>query len=118
MYEAKGRGRARFHFYSSDLNQRITRKIELEAGCGRRAGTPRVLAALPAKVDLRTGRVVGAEALLRWNSPEFGRVSPAEFIPLAEETGLIEQIGDWVLQTACAQIAAWRDAGLRRSPSR
>jgi len=112
MYEAKARGRARFHFYSSDLNQRITRKVELEAGMRGALAKAEFELHYQPKLDLASGRVVGAEALLRWNSGMFGRVSPAEFIPLAEETGLIEPIGEWVLETACAQIAQWRDSGL------
>jgi diguanylate cyclase (GGDEF)-like protein/PAS domain S-box-containing protein len=112
MYEAKAQGRARFHFYSADLNQRINRRIELEGGMRRALEQREFALHYQPKLDLQSGEVIGAEALLRWKCPERGNVSPGEFIPLAEETGLIVQIGNWVLRTACAQMAEWRAAGL------
>jgi diguanylate cyclase (GGDEF)-like protein len=112
MFEAKAQGRARFHFYSRDLNERIARRLELEAGLRNAVQSGEFSLHYQPKLDLRTGRVIGAEALLRWTSSEYGPVAPGEFIPLAEESGLILPIGAWVLRSACEQLARWRAAGL------
>ena len=109
-------GDERFLFYSEEMDQRAKDRIRLEnelrAGL---AGGQLELHYQP-KVSLRSGRIVGAEALIRWRHPERGMVRPDEFIPLAEETGLILEIGDWVLDEACRQIAAWRAAGVAMPP--
>lgn len=109
-------GEERFLFYSEEMDQRAKDRIRLEnelrAGL---AGGQLELHYQP-KVSLRSGRIVGAEALIRWRHPERGMVRPDEFIPLAEETGLILEIGAWVLDDACRQIRAWRDAGVAMPP--
>jgi EAL domain-containing protein (putative c-di-GMP-specific phosphodiesterase class I) len=112
MYRAKDSGRDNLQFYTPELNAAVQKKLLVrEQLRDAIAGSQFTLEYQP-QVDLRTSRVFAAEALLRWNHPTMGRVSPAYFIPLAEEVGLIGQIGDWVLQTACRQNQAWREAGL------
>jgi diguanylate cyclase (GGDEF)-like protein len=111
MYEAKDAGRNSYRFYSASMNVAWQRKLALEGrlpGAFERSETR--LYYQP-RVDLRTGRVCGVEALFRWEDEELGRVLARELIPLAEDTGLMVPLGRWVLATACAQIRAWRDAG-------
>ncbi len=148
MYSAKEKGRNNIQFFSSNIREKVRRRMDLEAGLRRAlarleasASTAEITAsAAPPpisedhesaqgeskgrstphrelrleyqpKIEIPTGHVVGVEALLRWNSPDLGAVSPAELIPVAEETGLIVALGTWVLRTACAQARAWYDAG-------
>jgi diguanylate cyclase (GGDEF)-like protein/PAS domain S-box-containing protein len=112
MYRAKDFGRDNFQFYTPELNAQTQKKLMLKEELRNAiAGSQFTLDYQP-QVDLRTSRIFAVEALVRWNHPTMGRVSPAHFIPLAEEVGLIGQIGDWVLQTACRQNRAWRDQGL------
>jgi EAL domain-containing protein (putative c-di-GMP-specific phosphodiesterase class I) len=112
MHVAKELGRARAYRFSEGLRHQVTRRLtaenELRAALGR--GELRVV--YQPIVNLASGDTVGTEALLRWDHPALGAVSPAMFIPIAEETGLIMAIGDFALEQACRQAAAWRDQGL------
>ena len=111
MYQAKRAGRGRHALYRA-ADDTATRRLELTSRLRTAlAGEELELHYQPVYV-LADGRIVGAEALVRWNDPERGMVSPAEFIPLAEDTGLIEAVGEWVLDAACRQARAWRDLGL------
>ena len=113
MYSAKGRGRNRYRFYASSMNESASRNLYLD---GRLRGALErdefQLCYQPLR-DARTGRITGAEALLRWTDPETGPVPPAEFIPIAEDTGVILSIGEWVMRTACAQWRRWEEEGFR-----
>ncbi len=116
MYRAKELGRNNFQFYTSELNARINERMTLEKGLRRALeGNEFVLHYQP-RIDLRTGRVTGLEALIRWQHPELGLLPPLHFIPVAEDAGLIEQIGEWVLRAACAQHKRWEAQGIRRMP--
>jgi len=112
MYQAKAAGRNRLCFYSSDMSARSLQRFELEGDLRQAVTDGSFLLYYQPKVDLATGEFVGAEALLRWHHARRGWVSPAEFVPLAEETGLMTRIGDWVLETACRQVKAWEQAGV------
>ncbi|HXA48027.1 MAG TPA: EAL domain-containing protein [Burkholderiaceae bacterium] len=98
----------RYSFYSRELNARIAEKIELERMLKSALEEDQYLLYYQPKIDLATGRITGAEALIRWQHPQRGMVPPIEFIPLAEETGLIVPIGTWVIRAVCAQQASWR----------
>jgi diguanylate cyclase (GGDEF)-like protein/PAS domain S-box-containing protein len=112
MYLAKSRGRNGYQFYRSELNQAAARKLQLSTRLKRAVKAQALQVAYQPQIDMLTGRVLGAEALLRWHDAELGAVSPAVFIPVAEESGLIQDIGEWVLRTACTQARIWRDEGL------
>lgn len=108
MYDAKQRGRNSFTFFTAQLNLRLQRRFAIEQSLRRALASNALRLVYQPVVDGLSGSTVGAEALLRWTSPELGPLSPAEFIPVAEDTGLIVAIGQWVLETACRQAAEWR----------
>ncbi|MBD1905609.1 EAL domain-containing protein [Funiculus sociatus GB2-A5] len=100
-----------YQFYTPDINVGSSEELELEASLRRALEQKEFQVYYQPIVNLSCGKIIGAEALVRWQHPVRGMVSPAEFIPLAEETGLIVPLGEWVLQTACAQAQRWRDSG-------
>ncbi len=111
MYHAKQQGATEAEFYRKELNVRSLERLTLENALRRALERNELELYYQPKVAILTGHIVGAEALLRWNHPELGMVSPTEFIPIAEECGLIVDIGEWVLRTAYEQAARWEAAG-------
>jgi len=111
MYHAKDAGRSNYQFYSKSMNAAALQKLTLENKLRRALEREEFQLYFQPQIDVRSWSIIGAEALIRWRHPDLGLVQPAEFIGLAEETGLILPIGEWVLRTACAQAKAWQDAG-------
>jgi diguanylate cyclase (GGDEF)-like protein/PAS domain S-box-containing protein len=116
MYRAKQSGRNGFQFFTADINQRTRARAQLGSELRRALERDEFALVYQPKYDLRTGRPCAAEALLRWQHPERGIVSPVEFIPVLEETGLIVQVGEWVLRRVCEDLKAWETAGLKLIP--
>ena len=112
MYYAKAAGRSAFRVFASEMAEKAHRRTQMEIDLRDAVEQGQLWLAFQPKVDLRHDTVTGCEALLRWDHPEHGPVSPVDFIPVAEDSGLILPIGDWVLETACRQGRAWLDAGL------
>lgn len=110
---AKDRGRGHLAFYSEDLNKRNMTRLTLEQDLRKAVGAGELELFYQPKVDCGNGRIIGAEGLLRWNHPKMGRVSPAVFIPIAEELGLMHEIADVILAQACRQAVRWVRAGVR-----
>ena len=110
MLRARREGSA-FRYYTSKMNSAAAERLELEAALRRALERDELRLHYQPRVDLRSGRIGGVEALIRWQHPQLGMVSPVNFIPIAEETGLIIPIGQWVLETACAQSRRWRESG-------
>ncbi|MBE2315148.1 EAL domain-containing protein [Solirubrobacter sp. CPCC 204708] len=111
MYHAKAQGKARLEVFDRSLRTRAVERLELEAGLREAILDGQLELHYQSEIRLGDGALYGMEALLRWDHPEHGMISPARFIPVAEQSGLIVPIGAWVLQTACEQAAAWRAAG-------
>jgi diguanylate cyclase (GGDEF)-like protein/PAS domain S-box-containing protein len=113
MHSAKNLGRNNYQFFTSDLNQEVQERMQIESGLRNAIGRNELSLLYQPKIDLATRQVIGAEALLRWTHPKLGVISPARFVPVAEDAGLVGQIGEWVLREACRQIRVWQDAGHR-----
>jgi diguanylate cyclase (GGDEF)-like protein/PAS domain S-box-containing protein len=112
MYQAKENGRQSYQFFKPSMNVRAVERQSIEESLRRAMERQEFTLHYQPKIDLRTGEITGAEALLRWTHPVRGPVSPAQFIPVAEDCGLILPIGKWVLREACKQARAWQNAGL------
>ncbi|MFZ2649470.1 MAG: EAL domain-containing protein [Burkholderiaceae bacterium] len=112
MYRSKALGRNTFSFYNADMNAEVEARLSLETSLRHALDRSEFNLLYQPKADLRTGRITGVEALIRWNRPGEGVVPPDQFISVLEETGLILPVGAWVIRTACADLAAWDKLGL------
>jgi predicted signal transduction protein with EAL and GGDEF domain len=116
MYHAKQQGKAAYQYYSKEMNAASVQRLNLESGLRRALEEDQLEVCYQPQIDVSSGRIIGAEALLRWTHPERGQVPAATFIPIAEDSGLILPIGEWVLNCACRQVAEWAKAGLPAVP--
>ena len=112
MYSAKSDGRNCYRFYASAMTERATHHLALQTGLRRALEKNEFVLHYQPQLEVGTGKIIGVEALVRWQHPERGLLSPLEFIPVAEETGLIVQMGEWILHEACKQAKIWQDQGL------
>jgi len=116
MYRAKESGRNNFQFFLPEMQQSVVRRLHLEIALRGALARKEFLVHYQPKIDVATGIITGFEALLRWRHPEFGLLSPSEFVPVLEDTDLIVPVGEWVLQTVCEQIRQWAMRGLAARP--
>lgn len=116
MYRAKELGRNNIQFYTSELNSRVNERMILEKSLRQALQRDEFVLHYQPRIELRGGRVIGLEALLRWRHPERGLLPPLSFIPIAEQAGLIGQVGDWVLRTVCRQQSVWQQKGVQQVP--
>jgi len=116
MYHAKASGRNTYQFFRADMNTRAVRRLFVENSLRRALKQGEFLLHYQPKIDLASGGITGAEALIRWQDPDLGLIHPAQFVPIAEDNGLIVPLGRWVLREACRQVQAWLDAGLPAVP--
>jgi len=112
MYHVKGQGKNGYQFYSNEMNEPYIENLSLDTGIHKALDNDEFKLVYQPQINLSSGEIVGVEALLRWQHPEHGTISPADFIPFAEESGLIVDIGKWVIKTACAELNRWRMDGL------
>ncbi len=112
MYHVKGQGKNGYQFFSDEMNAPYFEKLSLETGIHKALDNDEFSLVYQPQINLRTGEIVGVEALLRWDHPEHGAIPPAEFIPFAEESGLIVDIGRWVIKTAAAELRQWHQSGV------
>ena len=112
MYRAKEDGRNKYHLFTADLNARAVERLSIETALRHALDREELFLCYQPKVNLQTGRVLGVEALVRWQHPHRGIVSPDEFVPVAEETGLIVPVGEWVLRQACEDALRWSRSGV------
>jgi len=116
MFHAKASGRNSYQFFRAEMNIRAVRRLAVESSLHRALKEGEFLLHYQPQIDLASGAMIGAEALIRWQDPDIGLVYPGQFVPIAEACGLIVPIGRWVLREACRQVRAWLDAGLRAVP--
>ncbi|MEX0902365.1 MAG: EAL domain-containing protein, partial [Pseudohongiellaceae bacterium] len=116
MYSVKDAGRNNFRFFTSDMNEKVSHRLELETSLRRAIERKEFVLHYQPKFGIRDRELIGFEALIRWQRPEVGLVSPMDFVPVLEETGMIVEVGQWVLRETCRQIREWREKGLGQAP--
>ncbi len=112
MYRAKEQGKANYQFYTSDLNKEVKERLEFKNGLVKALGRGEFSLHYQPKLEIGSNRITGAEALMRWNSRDYGLISPVKFIPILEETGQVVEVGEWAIRTACERQIAWKKEGL------